>query len=184
MQNIVNIENFNANFDGKIIFSNFSLKIREGERLGIFAPTGKGKTTLLNKIAELYCDKIKISYSFQDNRVLKNISAEKNIALVLNGKNKTKTEKILKDLDLLAERKKLCKFLSGGELQRVNLARAFAFDGELFLLDEPFSAQDDFHKSAIFDLIEKEISRKYKTLILVSHNRDDLEKICTKIIEL
>lgn len=184
MQNIIDIKNLNVFFEDKIIFSDFSLKVYKGERLGLFAPTGKGKTTLLNKIAEFYYDKIKISYSFQENCVLQNKSVEKNIAFVLNNKNKQNIDCILKDFDLYSKKNVLCKFLSGGELQRVNLARAFAFNGELFLLDEPFSAQDNFHKSLLLNLIEEKILNKNKTLIIVSHNYDDLKSICTKIIEL
>ena len=69
-------------------------------------------------------------------------------------------------------------------MQRVNLARAFAYDGDVFLLDEPFSSQDEKHKENIILLIKNELLKKEKTVILVSHNKKDLEKIGSTIISL
>ena len=191
MQKIIEINNLNITFGNKKLFENYSLQINQGETLGIYAPTGKGKTTLLNYIAQNYYKIIKISYAYQDNRLLLNKTVLQNINFIIpkdKQKNKiikdtnNKIELLLQDLELQNKKNTPCKFLSGGEQQRVNLARAFAFEPELLLLDEPFSAQDIEHKKQIYSIIKNQIIEKNKTMILVSHSQDELKNLCKKII--
>ena len=191
MQKIIEINNLNITYGNKKLFENYSLQINQGETLGIYAPTGKGKTTLLNYIAQNYYKIIKISYAYQDNRLLLNKTVLQNINFIIpkdKQKNKiikdtnNKIELLLQDLELQNKKNTPCKFLSGGEQQRVNLARAFAFEPELLLLDEPFSAQDIEHKKQICSIIKNQIIEKNKTMILVSHSQDELKKLCKKII--
>lgn len=191
MQKIIEINNLNITFGNKKLFENYSLQINQGETLGIYAPTGKGKTTLLNYIAQNYYKIIKISYAYQDNRLLLNKTVLQNINFIIpkdKQKNKiikdtnNKIELLLQDLELQNKKNTPCKFLSGGEQQRVNLARAFAFEPELLLLDEPFSAQDIEHKKQICSIIKNQIIEKNKTMILVSHSQDELKNLCKKII--
>lgn len=191
MQKIIEINNLNITFGNKKLFENYSLQINQGETLGIYAPTGKGKTTLLNYIAQNYYKIIKISYAYQDNRLLLNKTVLQNINFIIpkdKQKNKiikdtnNKIELLFQDLELQNKKNTPCKFLSGGEQQRVNLARAFAFEPELLLLDEPFSAQDIEHKKQICSIIKNQIIEKNKTMILVSHSRDELKNLCKKII--
>lgn len=191
MQKIIEINNLNITFGNKKLFENYSLQINQGETLGIYAPTGKGKTTLLNYIAQNYYKIIKISYAYQDNRLLLNKTVLQNINFIIpkdKQKNKiikdtnNKIELLLQDLELQNKKNTPCKFLSGGEQQRVNLARAFAFEPDLLLLDEPFSAQDIEHKKQICSIIKNQIIEKNKTMILVSHSQDELKNLCKKII--
>lgn len=191
MQKIIEINNLNITFGNKKLFENYSLQINQGETLGIYAPTGKGKTTLLNYIAQNYYKIIKISYAYQDNRLLLNKTILQNINFIIpkdKQKNKiikdtnNKIELLLQDLELQNKKNTPCKFLSGGEQQRVNLARAFAFEPELLLLDEPFSAQDIEHKKQICSIIKNQIIEKNKTMILVSHSQGELKNLCKKII--
>ena len=191
MQKIIEINNLNITFGNKKLFENYSLQINQGETLGIYAPTGKGKTTLLNYIAQNYYKIIKISYAYQENRLLLNKTVLQNINFIIpkdKQKNKiikdtnNKIELLLQDLELQNKKNTPCKFLSGGEQQRVNLARAFAFEPELLLLDEPFSAQDIEHKKQICSIIKNQIIEKNKTMILVSHSQDELKNLCKKII--
>ena len=72
MQKIIEINNLNITFGNKKLFENYSLQLNQGETLGIYAPTGKGKTTLLNYIAQNYYKIIKF-------RLLKNF-----VTIVLN----------------------------------------------------------------------------------------------------
>lgn len=182
---LIDIKNFTLKYEQKILFSNFSLSLKNAESVGIFGPTGAGKTSLLNKIINDYADKIKISCAFQDNCLIEEHSVFKNILLPLQNQMsetdaKEKVNTWCQKLDLLQLQNTLCKKLSGGEKQRTNLARAFAYDGELFLFDEPFSSQDENHKN----LIKKQILqlRNQKTLLIVSHNKNDLEQLCDRIV--
>ena len=103
MQKIIEINNLNITFGNKKLFENYSLQINQGETLGIYAPTGKGKTTLLNYIAQNYYKIIKISYAYQDNRLLLNKTVLQNINFIIpkdkqknKCKQKTKRKNLLK----------------------------------------------------------------------------------------
>lgn len=158
-----------------------------GEITGFFGPTGSGKTTRLNQIAAEFSEKYRISYVFQDSRLLPELSAKKNIFLPLeNALDKKMAEEIaehwIKIFDLELQKNQKAKALSGGEAQRLNLARAFAWNGDVFLFDEPFSSQDENHKKIIMENI-RELSLQKKTIVLVSHNRQDLVDLNCKIVE-
>lgn len=153
--------------------------------IGFFGPTGSGKTTELNRIAKEAAENFSISYCFQDNRLLENLSVLKNVILPLENKySKAEAEKIARQwinkLDLQNKTDSLASKLSGGEKQRVALARAFSYDGDLFLLDEPFSAQDSFHKDIIFNFI-KDLKKQNKKIYLVSHDEKILEDLCDEV---
>lgn len=156
----------------------------QGKCIGFFGPTGSGKTTQLNKIAREHgC----VSYCFQDNCLIENQSVLKNVVLPLENifardEAVQVAEKWIRLLDLQDKRDVLCGKLSGGEKQRVGIARAFAYDAEIFLLDEPCSAQDKEHKEIIFQLIIQ-LKEQGKLIYLVSHEKTFLEGLCDQIQE-
>lgn len=157
----------------------------ENRCIGFFGPTGSGKTTTINKIAKENCENCKVSYVFQDNQLIEKLSVLKNVILPLeNSYSKTEAELIalnwLKKMDLEDKQNVLCEKLSGGEKQRVGLARAFAYDGTLFLFDEPFAAQDENHKNLIMNNI-KLLKNNGKLIYIVSHHKEDLEYLCDEI---
>lgn len=156
----------------------YGFELLENEFLGICGPTGCGKTTLLNKIYEALQSEMDISYAFQEPRLIESVSVEKNLKLV----NK-EPEAWINTLELTDIRNRKAGVLSGGEAQRVNLARAFCWDGQLYLLDEPFSAQDEKHKQLILDLIAKRHSLG-RTVVMVSHDKEVLNQYCDRVIEL
>jgi len=158
--------------------SEYNFNLLQNELLGICGITGSGKTTLLNKIYEHLHSKMDISYCFQESRLLENLSVEKNLSLVSSN-----VEQWIDLLDLNDVRNKKCGKISGGEAQRVNLARAFAWNGQLFLLDEPFSSQDQNHTETIEQLIKK-VNLTGRTIVLVSHNKEILQRLCHRVIEL
>lgn len=170
----------------EITWANEKIEIKNGECIGIYGPTGSGKTTLFNKILADYSPKYKISYVFQDNKLITHLTVLKNVMLPLESKmDKNEAEKKargwLQELDLVEKVGSQCNKLSGGEKQRVNLARAFAFDGDIFLFDEAFTAQDEKHKKQIFELV-KQLKTTKKTILIISHNKQDLEELCEKIL--
>ena len=146
--------------DGELIpvIDGVSMEISAGEFVVFLGPSGCGKTTLLNIIAGL--DKnaivsvtlgnqqslhdIRISYMFQTPRLLPWLSVLENVQLVLdeNPENKDKAEELLKQMDLTDSLNEFPNRLSGGMQRRVALARAFATEPDLLLLDEPFVSLD------------------------------------------
>lgn len=157
----------------------------KGKCTGFFGPTGSGKTTELNRIANEKSNNSTVSYVFQNNELLEKFSVLKNIIIPIEKKFPESqaaeiAQKWIKNLDLEDKTNELCSRLSGGEKQRVNLARAFAYDGNIFLLDEPFAAQDSKH----VELIKKYINEKLeegKNIYLVTHNLEDLKQLCQEI---
>lgn len=183
---IYSIKNLTLKNGDKTLLENFTLEIFQNQIIGIFAPTGTGKTTLLNYISENFQS---VSYAYQDLRLLNLFSPFKNVILPLEKKlskseAKLKAEKWLNDFELSDKKFLSCEKLSGGEKQRVCLARAFAYPAELLLLDEPFSSQDQEKKEKFLNITKEFIKNGESACIIVSHDKKDLEKICHKILEL
>lgn len=183
---IYSIKNLTLINGDKTLLENFTLEIFQNQIIGIFAPTGTGKTTLLNYISENFQS---VSYAYQDLRLLNLFSPFKNVILPLEKKlskseAKVKAEKWLNDFELSDKKFLSCEKLSGGEKQRVCLARAFAYPAELLLLDEPFSSQDQEKKEKFLNITKEFIKNGESACIIVSHDKKDLEKICHKILEL
>lgn len=183
---IYSIKNLTLKNGDKTLLENFTLEIFQNQIIGIFAPTGTGKTTLLNYISENFQS---VSYAYQDLRLLNLFSPFKNVILPLEKKlskseAKVKAEKWLNDFELSDKKFLSCEKLSGGEKQRVCLARAFAYPAELLLLDEPFSSQDQEKKEKFLNITKEFIKKSESACLIVSHDKKNLEKICHKILEL
>ena len=188
------IKNACKKFDGQTVLQNFSLKFPPNGTVCLFGPSGCGKTTLLNCIAGLEnldsgeivgTKNDKISYLFQEDRLLPWISANENVAAVLRGSadhNASVAREWLELVGLPGEGDKRPDELSGGMRQRVAIARALAFGGNLFLLDEPFHALDDNAKQNIIALIKEKTPSALK--ILVTHDAREAELLADVIYDL
>jgi ABC-type nitrate/sulfonate/bicarbonate transport system ATPase subunit len=189
------IKNLTKKYAEKTVISNFSLTLPEKGTICLFGPSGCGKTTLLDCIAGLErfdsgtismkpCGKI--SYLFQEDRLLEWISAKENVSSVLHGFAKQSAEVAASWLRLVGldkeDEDKLPSQLSGGMRQRVALARALAFGGGLFLLDEPFHALDSESKTQVIALIKEKAQESLK--ILVTHDLREAEQLADVILVL
>ena len=183
------INNLTKTFDKKYIFNNLSIEIPDNKVTVISGKSGIGKTTLLRIISGLdkdYKGEIiksgdKISYVFQEPRLFDAITIKQNLELVEKGTSLSLDE-ILSIVELESEADKYPSELSGGMKMRLSLARAIYYNGDIFLLDEPFSSLDNDMKKRIipkvFDLI------KGKTVIIVSHNVEELSEYTDNFIKI
>ena len=172
-----------------------SLDIQRGETLAVVGPNGAGKSTLLLALAHLLKPasgevkydgrhlhewndleyRRKIAFVFQDP-LLMDLSVEDNVALGLKfrGVDKTETrlraEKWMKAMGVELLRKRKARQLSGGEAQRVSLARAFILEPELLLMDEPFSAVDPQTRGQLMKDLSELLAHEHRTTIFVTHN--------------
>lgn len=188
---MIKLNNVTRSFDEKAVISNLSFTFPDQGVLALMGASGCGKTTLLHLLAGL--DKPtfgtiasthqRIAMSFQEPRLLPWLSCEDNIKLVLSKAPDADkvAEKWLHAFELSEASKQLPNTLSGGMKQRLSLARALAYGGDLFLLDEPFSALDHDLKSRITPLIKQ--ATKNALLILVTHDPKDAELLGATVLE-
>ena len=196
---ILQIKDLSVSQEEKKLFSDFSLELKSNQIIGIKGPSGKGKTTVLNCIADVLPkdntfvitgsiqkkSNIKISYVFQEHRLIPFISVLKNVMLPLEKiMPKDEAEQIainyLKEFELLYKKDNFPNELSGGEKQRVSLARAFAYPSDLLLMDEPFQSQDLEKKHKLIMMTKNILQKESRAIIFVSHSEDELEQLCEK----
>lgn len=175
----ISIKNLNINFEQKSIYKDFSIDFQENKITAILAPSGAGKTTLLKAISK---QEKKSSFLFQNPRLLPWKTVFENLTLPLENTNLSKEEIIkrgeyfLAQVGLLDRKKDFPKTLSGGEKQRVAMARSFAYPSSLLLMDEAFQSQDLGLKLKLMEDFLQLANSENKTVILVTH--DIREAIC------
>jgi ABC-type nitrate/sulfonate/bicarbonate transport system ATPase subunit len=182
------ISNLTKKFVNKVIFNNFNFEFIENKITYIMGESGSGKTTLLRIIAGLdneYQGNVEknnnISYVFQEPRLFPAINVKENI-LISSENSQYNVDDLLDMLELKGEEEAAISSLSGGMKMRVALARTLYCDGDLFLMDEPFSALDEELKSRILPKIFSFL--RNKTVIIVSHNLDEANKYADIILNL
>ncbi len=194
----VSINNISLIRGTKTIFDNFSLNIDKNKTTAIIASSGAGKTTLLDIICKrlsvengsIYSDSDKISYVFQEDRLLSWHTVKKNIALPLEKIHiplEEKNARVKKYISLCALDDKIYEKpnnLSGGEKQRVSIARAFAYPSNLLLMDEAFQSLDLHIKFQLLELFDSLIQTERRTSILVTHDIREALSIADRIIVL
>ncbi len=164
------------------IFNNISLTFTAGEKIALLGDSGIGKSSLLKLIAGIHQPTqgvlnnkaLRIGYVFQEPRLLPWLTVAQNITEVMKAKNISKAQRARKLTELLTQ-VELNQYqhyyphqLSGGMAQRVSLARAFAIEPDLLLLDEPFSALDNKLTQQLSQLLNNFLTPE-TTMIYVSH---------------
>lgn len=179
---MINSENVTFAYGDNVIFSDFSLKVNDGERVYLHAASGKGKTTLLRLILGLekplkgavHTSGESFAVSFQEDRLLPFRTVRDNIML-FSGKTEDEVSDICGDLGIGDAMDKYPSQLSGGMARRVSIARALAKGGDAFIFDEPFNGLDEDNIVKAAGAIEK--YTKGKTLIAVIHKKEDAERL-------
>lgn len=192
------IKNLSKAFGSTIVFRDFNLVLEKNKITGILGPSGSGKSTLLNLCAGLLkpdAGTIKgvnlqaVSYIFQEPRLLPWRTVRENLRFVLKEKSVKKPgtheeaiDEMLKLVGLETVGDYYPDALSGGMRQRVSIARAFLYPSELLLMDEPFSSLDTALKNKLIDDFLEIWKRDQRTVIVVSHNREELERFAQEIL--
>lgn len=195
----ITLSNINKRFGEKVLFRDYSLHIEAGEFVAIKGESGAGKTTLLNIIglletpdsgsvtlcgarnpsfssrAAVHLRRHKLSYLFQNYGLVDTDTVEANMKLATRfGKAKGKAEKeriadALAQVGLSGYERRKVYTLSGGEQQRVALAKIIAKSPDIILADEPTGSLDERNRSYVMDIL-KELNRQGKTIVVVTHD--------------
>lgn len=178
---MIELKNLHLAYGEQRVLSGQDLHIAPGERAAFMGPSGCGKTSLLRLIAGLEkpvsgtvsVRNRRISYLFQEPRLLPWLTAEQNVNAVLSDGPVTLPEARfwLEAVGLEDAAAKYPAELSGGMQQRVSLARAMAFGGDILLLDEPFKGLDGETRGHMIALLRAHTAGK--TLLLATHDRDE-----------
>ena len=203
----------NINFEyvkNNLILDDFSLEIKKGDIAALIGNSGSGKSTILrilsgletpitgevivndqvlfNKKVSINPEKRNVGMVFQDYALFPHLSVKKNIYFGLHGKTKDEKDKIVHDvLELVNLKHKINNYpyeLSGGEQQRIALARSLATNPDVLLLDEPFSNLDANLKKQIRKELKQIIKKADITCIFVTHDIEDANDIADEIINL
>ena len=182
------ITNLTKRFGEKLVFDNFSTEIKENKITYLMGESGCGKTTLLRILSGLDKDFTgdvpeleNVSYVFQEPRLFPSLSVQKNIQIVAE-KTFFSVEDALEIVELLGEESSFPATLSGGMKMRAALARALYHNGDIYLLDEPFSAIDEDMKERILPKIFDFFKANKKTVIIISHDTSESHKYADETI--
>lgn len=201
----VRLKQVSKRYGQKLVFENLNETFESGKITGLVGDNGAGKSTLLRLIAGLDTDYTghiyyngqplskplyqQMTMVFQTPYLLKR-SVYDNIAYPLQLRHrpsaeiKQKTDAMIARLGIEKLAKQYAHKLSGGESQKVALARALIFEPELVLLDEPMSGIDAASVSFMEQMIQ-EYAREYrKTVIMITHNARQAEELCDRIVHL
>ncbi len=186
---MITINNLSKSFGNKIIFKNFTVNITKNKVTVIKGESGSGKTTLARIIAGLdndYTGEItkkstKLSYVFQEPRLFDAITVKQNLEIVENNSLLSVNE-LLSIVELDNDINTYPRELSGGMKMRLSIARAIRYNGDVFIMDEPFSALDNDMKKRLIPKIMSLL--KNKTVIVISHDISELNKYVDNVLEL
>jgi len=206
----IKLENITKKFTGKTIFENYNLSIKKGEYVCIAGESGKGKTTLLNimgmldypdngnvvicnnhnpklnsKIGKLLL-KNEIAYVFQNYGLVEDRTVKYNLEISAEFSKKNKENDYINALNKVGLDKQILKQkvfeLSGGEQQRVALARLYIKNFSIILADEPTGSLDAANRDNVMSVFS-ELHKEGKTIIIVSHDKE-VQKCASRTIKL
>ncbi|TAA68562.1 ATP-binding cassette domain-containing protein [Streptococcus sp. LQJ-218] len=209
----ISVRQLSKYYGTKCVIENISFDISDREFVALIGPSGSGKSTLLNLIGLLetvdegtitidgeilpqvnskkatHLRRNVLNYLFQSNALIPNESVGDNLMLALHYTNLTKEEKdkkiktVLSKVHMESFLESRINELSGGEQQRIAIARAILKPGELILADEPTGSLDPQMAQTAFELLKLLRDEYGKTIILVTHNMDQAQQ-CDRIIDL
>ena len=202
---MITAKNIKKKYNDQEVLRGIDLKIDENEFVVILGASGSGKSTLLNILSGLekadsgevvydnesisdYSEKQltkfrkdKIGFVFQQYYLLNNLTVEQNVKVGANLANNKEYVDIIKDLGLEDKLSKYPNELSGGEQQRVSIARALAKKPTVLFLDEPTGALDEETGRKILEYLLKLKDKSHFTMIMVTHN-ENISELANKII--
>ena len=200
MASYLQIENISKSYGPKVLFENIGFNINEGDKIALIAPNGTGKTSLMRILAGkdksdsggkiMFLKDIRIAFleqeypfdpekSIFDQIMTSSVEFTKGLDQEHLWEYERRVVKFLTSFNLPNPEQKM-KELSGGEVKRVALSQMLATDAEFFIMDEPTNHLD----IDAIEFLEGYLSRSRCTLLMVTHDRYFLDRVCNTIIEM
>lgn len=184
------VEQVVRQFGDRVVLDHLELTIADEELVILLGPSGCGKSTLLRLLAGLDRPdggRVEVparrAIVFQADRLLPWQRVLRNVTLGLHGPDaEQRARDVLAEVGLAGREKAWPKELSGGEAQRVSLARALVSEPELVLLDEPFAALDAITRLRMHDLVRALRTRHQAAMLLVTHDVDEAIALADRIV--
>ena len=203
----IEIKNLNKQYNNILAVKNINFKINKGSIVGLLGPNGCGKTTTIGMILGLikptsgavFINDQNIENENNRTKILekvnfispyvelpKKLTVEENLKVygkMYDVKDlQNKILDLMKHLNLLEFKKRKTGELSSGQKNRVSLAKALINDPEILLLDEPTASLDPDVGDYIRTYIENFASKKKTTILLASHNMNEVERLCSEVM--
>ena len=191
-QHTVTVRGLVRQFGPRRVLDDLDLVVRQGEFVALLGRSGSGKSTLLRVLAgidrdadgEITVDGT-VSVAFQQPRLLPWRRVWRNVSLGLHGVDgREVADKALAEVQLTDHAQAWPLTLSGGEAQRVSLARALVREPDLLLLDEPFGALDALTRLAMHRLVDDLWQRHRPSVLLVTHDVDEALTLADRVLVL
>lgn len=189
----LNIQNLRKAYQGEVIFDGLNITFREHEITCVLGPSGVGKSTLFNIIAKIETydsgsiegiEGKRIAYVFQEDRLLEWKNVYENIAFVIaEQKNiRSRVEEAIRSVKLTGFENYYPRELSGGMRQRVSLARAFVYNPDVMIMDEPFKGLDIALKEDIIDDFEAHWQKNQYCVMMSTHDIEEALRLAQRIL--
>lgn len=202
---MIEVKNLNKRFGDNELFNNYSFKIKKGDFICFSGVSGVGKTTLLNMIGhiepfdkgEILIDgkkyntnkdrleffQSKVGFLFQNFALIENKTVKENLNIIKkNNRTNYTIKQVLRKVGLENKLNSKVYTLSGGEQQRIALARLYLKKCDLILADEPTGSLDSKNANIVMKIL-KQLNNDGKTIIIVTHDNKIKEKV-GKVIEI
>lgn len=198
---MIELKNLSKNFGKKQVLKNINLTLESGKITAVLGPNGSGKTTLIKSVLGLvrptsgvieidgeniennFFYRNKICYMPQTANYPDNLTANELLSLVksIRAKEEIFTSELINSFNIDAELGKPFKNLSGGTKQKVSVLIAFAFDPQIYFLDEPTAGLDPVSNSYFKGLVIRERENQ-KTIVLTSHIMSEIQELADEIV--
>lgn len=205
---MLKVANISFSYSNKPTLKNISFSLEKGDFMALIGESGCGKSTLLKVLyglydlgsGEIFWKENKVlgpkfnlvpgmpymKYLAQDFDLMPYVTVSENVGKFLSNfypeEKKARINELLEVVEMSAYANTKAKLLSGGQMQRVALAKVLALEPELLLLDEPFSHIDNFLKNSLRRKIFKYLKEKEITCILATHDTNDVLSFCDQLI--
>ena len=203
----IKINNLSKKYKETLVVKNINFELKKGSIVGLLGPNGCGKTTTIGMIlglikpsfGNIFINGVNIEKEKNRTKILekvnfispyvelpKKLTIEENLKVYgkLYGVNNLneKIPNLMQDLNLIEFRNRKTGELSSGQKNRVSLAKALINEPEILLLDEPTASLDPDVGDYIRTYIEKFASKKNTTILLASHNMNEVERLCSEVM--